>query len=114
MACPVDNMDSLEERIEKLELNQHRLALLTLNAPEHHKAFDRKCFEANLSFDQESRVREAILNFLGSERTGLSDMIDEVAKIVGDKAQAKELISGFKARRTALERWQEIDPDGLL
>ncbi|WP_232009540.1 hypothetical protein [Corynebacterium kutscheri] len=56
-------IDALTQRIEQLELNQARLIILLSDAPERHKAFDRACYEANLTFEQETQVRQTIVDF---------------------------------------------------
>ncbi|AWB84266.1 hypothetical protein [Corynebacterium liangguodongii] len=107
-------MENLESRIAQLELNQRRLAILTIDASEKVKAFDRACLRYNLTFDQEARARQAIVEFLESTSTDLKALVGDVEEIVGSEAAARDVISGFKARGTARERWDEIGSTELL
>ncbi|RAV35000.1 hypothetical protein [Corynebacterium heidelbergense] len=102
------------DRIEQLELNVHRIRVCMLDAPEHHKAFDRECFLADLTFDQEADVRKAIIDFLRSGQISASELLTQVTKIAGNSSSAHRLIRAFRARGASPEKWSELDPDGLL
>lgn len=104
-------MSELLARIEQLELNQQRLLVLACDAPEEHKAFDRACFVANLTFEQEAQARTAIVDFLNSDKTDVDQLCAQVEAVVSAPAHARALISAFKLRDTAPERWAEIDPE---
>ncbi|MFI5504200.1 Uncharacterised protein [Corynebacterium kutscheri] len=67
-------IDALAQRIEQLEPNQAKLIILLSDAPERHKAFDRACYEANLTFEQEAQVRQTIVDFLNSDETDVNDL----------------------------------------
>ena len=103
-------MDNIEHRISQLELNQRRLAILLNSAPEEHKA----CLRHDLTFEQEYRTRQEILDFLNSEATDSNELLSKVSHIVGHPAAARDLVSAFKQRGTAAQRWKEIDSENLL
>ena len=107
-------MDNIEHRISQLELNQGRLALLLSSAPEEHKAWDKACLCHDLTLEQEYRARQEILDFLNSEATDSNELLSKVSHIVGHPAVARDLVSAFKQRGTAAQRWKEIDSENLL
>ncbi|ARB88040.1 MULTISPECIES: hypothetical protein [Corynebacterium] len=104
------DISTLVQRIEQLELNQSRLRILLSHAPEKHKAFDKACYVANLSFEQEAHVRQTILDFLDSDKEDINELLSSIEAIVRYTVDAKSLISGFKMRGTAPDRWKQIDP----
>ncbi|MDU0477736.1 hypothetical protein QVA66_00595 [Staphylococcus chromogenes] len=107
----MSSQDELIRRLELLELNQRRLAILTLPAPEEHKAFDRACLRHNLTFEQEAESRAAIVDALRDPDSTLNTMTKNVADIVGHIAIASDLIEAFRLRGTAAERWKELSAD---
>ena len=72
-------MDNIEHRISQLELNQGRLAILLSSAPEEHKAWDKACLCHDLTFEQEYRTRQEILDFLDSEATDSNELLSKVS-----------------------------------
>lgn len=103
-------MRDLEARVAQLELNQHRLAILATDAPEEHKAWDRVCLMFDLTFTQEIEAKRTILDFLGSTNCDMDYLLDRVTRIVGHPVKARDIVSAFKKRGTAAERWRAIDP----